>query len=158
MKPRETVDRLIALALDSAASENEKRNAALQAVKLIGEHKLLDRKTPLRRSLSDLHSPLFDLLMAANFDGAIRYIETLKRRVEKVSADRIRNNRRDIDAEPLWTEVTMHNARRATQFYECMYCGETIPFKVWVVNPLRGARTGHLRCFRDKYGKSTQAR
>lgn len=38
----EKVRRLIALAIDHAASENEARNAALQAAKLIAEHGLLN--------------------------------------------------------------------------------------------------------------------
>ena len=44
----EKAHKLIALAVDKSASESEARNAALLAVKLISEHKLLPQHPPQR--------------------------------------------------------------------------------------------------------------
>jgi hypothetical protein len=46
MNPYERVEKLIALATNAGASESEARNAALSAVKLIAEHKMLSVTPP----------------------------------------------------------------------------------------------------------------
>lgn len=58
--PRVTVQRLIALALNPSANENEARNAALSACRLIQEHQLLDPPRKARpQALEDLFSDFF---------------------------------------------------------------------------------------------------
>lgn len=154
MKERETVDRLITLALDPGASENESRNAALAAVKLIDEHDMLDQKIiegKKRTTISIMveFKAVLEKIQSADFDGAISVIESLKRRAERMSADRINNMRADMDAKPTWTEQTTHHARRASYISECAYCHETILMWTWVVNPFRDSIHMHLRCFRE---------
>jgi phage-related protein len=154
---RETVDRLIALALDEGAGEHESRNAAMQAVRLINEHKLLDRKMPASKKRSTIPFELtaFDFnammqkLYVMDFDGAVAMIQRLKKRTEKVRETVSRNARRDFEEEPVWTEKTQHAARRAGQPEQCAYCGEAIMILMWICNPHRAQHTIHLRCFRE---------
>jgi hypothetical protein len=152
MKPRETVDRLIALAIDPAATIDEARTAAFAAVRLIDEHKLLDRRA--RASGSEV-SEMFEFrsilekVQSADFEGAIRVIESLRRRAEHMSQKRIRNLRRDMEDNPTWTEQTQHAARRASNIDQCAHCKETILLWTWMVNPFRESIAMHLRCFRD---------
>jgi len=157
MKERETVDRLIALALDRGASENESRNAALLAVKLIDEHDMLgahlfEEKTKRKRpsiSIMIEFKSVLEKIQSADFEGAIREIEVIKRRAERLSHERIRNMRDDMEAKPTWTEQTTHHARHASQIHECAHCHETIMLWSWMVNPHRGSIAMHLRCFRE---------
>jgi hypothetical protein len=158
MNDRETVDRLIRLALDPGASEHEARNAAMQAVRLIDEHKFLDLASAPKKKTIPFELTAFDVqsmiqkLYVMDFDGAIAMIQRFKKRTEKIKNDRVRNLERDFSDEPHWTEKTQHAARRAGRTEQCILCGGPILMLMWIVNPNRRDLTVHLRCFRERQG------
>lgn len=162
-KTRETVDRLMRLALadipdSDTARKNEARNAAIKALQLISDHDMLVEPTPKggkkkKKVPTDMlfeFRSVLEKIQSLDFDGAVRVIEDLKNRTQRLSAQRINNMRQDMEAKPTWTEMTIHGAHRATAIAECSSCRETILLWVWVVEPNRDStRLMHLRCFRE---------
>lgn len=158
-KVRETVERLMKLALadipdSDTARKNEARNAAVRALKLIDDNKLLDiagvkkRDLPVELGSFDAQS-LFAKIFVMDFDGAIAMIERFRKRTQKISEEKMRNLRRDFETEPAWTEKTQHAARRAVETDRCTYCGEVILNLMWIANPFRGPLVVHVRCLRE---------
>lgn len=159
-KIRETINRLMALALadipeEDTARTNEARNAAVQALKLISEHKLLDtagvkkKKLPIELDAFDVQS-LFQKLYVMDFDGAIAMVERFRKRTQKHNQELMKNLERDFRNEATWTEKTQHAARRSNATEQCAYCGGQILALMWIANPFRGDLTTHLRCFRER--------
>src|SRR5215470_10833475 len=135
-KIRDTINRLMALALadipeEDTARANEARNAAVQALKLIDEHKLLDGgsgkklELPFELTTFDVESMLQKLYIM-DFDGVVAMVERFKRRTERISAQRKKNYDRDFQENATWTEKVTHSARRAGRSEQCSYCGEEI--------------------------------
>lgn len=149
----EKVRKLIALAIDRAASENEARNAALQAVKLIAEHGLLGnvRARP-PEDFRDRNALIHEIrLLQSHLRGAeinekmlkgtIAVLERKIQMLEHGRSSEVRDARDTTDRRYRAIIVSKFSGR-------CAYCRE--PYEVgdhiaWA----RGRTTFHSDCYDD---------
>jgi hypothetical protein len=137
---REKVQRLIERAVHPSTSENEARNSAMAACKLIQEHKLLkeapptSRVPPFARTAPDMQAALDDL-----FGQGFSQVFRTQRAQQQARA-----HARPVRPPP--------KDPRARQFIlgssaVCAYCIEEIPIRTMVI--VSGRLVYHGRCYEE---------
>lgn len=131
-KHRETVDRLIRLATNKGASEHEARTAAMQAVKLIDEHKMLEGgggvglpDEVLRLENARLKREVRKLQIALAAIPADLLLSLFKRGEAEEEEPGIPGRRKG--PEPTWTQRIDPNHRILIQIFRggtCQWCGK----------------------------------